>query len=79
MEVKRLKNLKKKLKYQLLSQAIVNGFFTFDKHKSFRNQLIPSFFVTEKYIRVVLYHIELDISSISAQLKLHDVTDPDRK
>lgn len=67
-----VKMLKKISKSQLLSQAIVNAFFTSGKHKCLRNQLIPSFFVTEKYIRVVLYHIELDILLMSTKLPIWD-------
>jgi hypothetical protein len=67
-----VKMLKKISKSQLLSQAIVNAFFTSGKHKCLRNQLIPSFFVTEKYIRVVLYHVELDILLMSTKLPIWD-------
>ena len=70
VEVKMSKNLKRKSKSQLLSQVIVNAFFTSSKQKSLLNQLIPSFFVTEKYIRVVLYHVELDILLMSTKLPI---------
>lgn len=67
-----VKNWKKKSKFQLLSQAIVNAFFTSGKHKCLRNQLIPSFCVTERYIRVVLYHVELYIILMSTTLPIWD-------
>ncbi|XP_052070075.1 uncharacterized protein LOC127708928 [Mytilus californianus] len=59
-------------KSQLVSQVIVNAFFTSGKQKFLHNQFIPSFFVTEKYIRIVLYHIELDILLMSTKLPIWD-------
>ena len=64
------KNVRNKVKSQVISQAIVNAFYHADKNDALFNQFVPSFLVTEKTIRVVLYNCELDVLLLSTKMPI---------
>ena len=57
------------MKSQFIAEGIVNAFYV-SNQESNRNQFIPSFLVTEKYIRILLYNVELDILLKSTKLPI---------
>lgn len=53
-----------------LADGIVNAFCEANKNKSLSNEFVPSFYVTEKDIRIIMYNCELDILHVSDEMEI---------
>lgn len=77
IEVEFEKSRKNKEKSQAIAQGIVNAFCEARRDKSLHNKFVPSFFVTEKNVRIILYNCAVDVLLLSEKLPIWKETEDD--